>query len=207
MIIHTMPQRSEEWYAIRSGKFTASDFETLMPSAKQGMNDWNKTQMAIIYRVAAERMTNAHVCDSYISKAMQHGIDTEDEARISFMLETGLDIQEVGFVEYSEWIGCSPDGLAVNESDPGLEIKCPNSDTHLRYFFNHDDLISDYKYQCLGGMLCTGRDAWYLYSYDPRFADESKKSVLVMIERDEAEIQRLIDRLVMAIRKVQEMIA
>ena len=167
MIIHTMPQRSEEWYAVRSKKFTASDFEALMPSSRQSIFDFNKTQMAIIYRVAAERMTGLSVSDGYVSKAMQHGIETEDEARVSFMLETGLDVQEVGFVEYNEWVGCSPDGLVGD--DAGLEIKCPNSDTHLRYVMNPLDMIADYRYQCVGGMLCTGRKAWHLYSYDPRF--------------------------------------
>ena len=56
MIIHTMPQRSEEWNAIRSGKFTATDFGKLMPTPKQGPEDFNAAQMAIIYRVAAERL-------------------------------------------------------------------------------------------------------------------------------------------------------
>ena len=201
MIIHTMPQRSKEWYAIRSGKFTASDFEALMPSSRQSVFDFNKTQMAIIYRVAAERMTGLSVSDGYVSKAMQHGIETEEEARVSFMLETGLDVQEVGFVEYNEWVGCSPDGLVGDDS--GLEIKCPNSDTHLRYVMNPLELVDDYRFQCVGGMLCTGRKAWHLYSYDPRFEKESMRSVHVTIERNDEEIAKLEARLEAAIEKVR----
>ena len=87
MKIHTMPQRSEEWYAIRCGKFTASDFDTLMPSSRQKITEFNKTQMGIIYRVAAERMTGSPIADGYVSQAMQHGIDTEAEARAAFELE------------------------------------------------------------------------------------------------------------------------
>lgn len=201
MIIHTMPQRSEEWYAIRSGKFTASDFEALMPSSRQSVFDFNKTQMAIIYRVAAERMTGLSVSDGYVSKAMQHGIETEEEARVSFMLETGLDVQEVGFVEYNEWVGCSPDGLIGTTR--GIEIKCPNSDTHLRYVMNPLDMIADYRYQCVGGMLCTVREIWDLYSYDPRFEKESMRSVHVTIERNYEEIAKLEARLEAAIEKVR----
>ena len=201
MIIHTMPQRSEEWFAVRCGKFTASDFGVLMPSSKQSMADFNKTQMAIIYRVAAERMTGIPVADGYVSKAMQHGIDTEDEARISYMLETGKEVKQVGFVEYDEWIGCSPDGLVGD--DAGLEIKCPNSDTHLRYFSDHGELTADYYWQCMGGMLCTDRLWWDLYSYDPRFKNEAQKSVLVSIRRDNDEIRNMRERLDHAIEKVK----
>ena len=201
MIIHTMPQRSKEWYAIRSGKFTASDFEALMPSSRQSVFDFNKTQMAIIYRVAAERMTGLSVSDGYVSKAMQHGIETEEEARVSFMLETGLDVHEVGFVEYNEWVGCSPDGLVGDDS--GLEIKCPNSDTHLRYVMNPLELVDDYRFQCVGGMLCTGHKSWHLYSYDPRFEKEAMRSVHVTIERNDEEIAKLEARLEAAIEKVR----
>lgn len=161
MIIHMCEQRSEEWYAARAGKFTASDFGDLMPSSRQGMGDWNKAQMNIIYRVAAERMTGMVKEQSWKAPQVEHGKDTEAEARIAYELETGSPVMEVGFVELNEWIGCSPDGLIDDEHQArfgGLEIKCPNSDTHLRYLNNPDDLLADYKYQCIGGMLCTGRE-------------------------------------------------
>jgi hypothetical protein len=196
-----MDQRSEEWQNIRLGKFTATDFGKLMPTPKQGPEDFNATQMAIIYRVAAERLTGLKKGSDWGSAPKDFGVETEDEARVSFILETGLDVQEVGFVEYSEWVGCSPDGLIGD--DEGLEIKCPNSDTHLRYWNNPQDLIDDYRYQCVGGLLCTGRKRWHLYSYDPRFESERMRSVHVIIERSEPEICLLENRLLEAIDKVE----
>lgn len=201
MIIHAMPQRSEEWNAVRSGKFTATDFGKLMPTPKQGPDDFNAAQMAIIYRVAAERLTGLKKGSDWGSAPKDFGVETEDEARISFILETGLDVQEVGFVEHSEWVGCSPDGLIGD--DDGLEIKCPNSDTHLRYLNRPEDLLDDYHYQCVGGLLCTGRKRWHLYSYDPRFESERMRSVHVIIERSEPEICLLENRLLEAIDKVE----
>lgn len=201
MIIHTMDQRSEEWQNIRLGKFTATDFGKLMPTPKQGPEDFNATQMAIIYRVAAERLTGLKKGSDWGSAPKDFGVETEDEARVSFILETGLDVQEVGFVEYSEWVGCSPDGLIGD--DEGLEIKCPNSDTHLRYLNRPEDLLDDYRYQCVGGLLCTGRKRWNLYSYDPRFESERMRSVHVIIERSEPEICLLENRLLEAIDKVE----
>jgi len=209
VIIHTCEQRSEEWYAARAGKFTASDFGDLMPSSKQGMGDWNKTQMNIIYRVAAERMTGVPVSGGFTSAAMQHGIDTEAIARIAYELETGSPVKEVGFVEFNEWIGCSPDGLIDDEYQArfgGLEIKCPNSDTHLRYLNNPDDLLADYKYQCIGGMFCTGRNWWDLYSFDDRFTSPAMQSVRVRVPRDQVEINDLAMRIGFAINKVKVII-
>lgn len=204
MIIYSMAQRSEEWQNIRLGKFTATDFGKLMPTPKQGPEDFNATQMAIIYRVAAERLTGLKKGSDWGSAPKDFGVETEDEARISFILETGLDVQEVGFVEYSEWVGCSPDGLIGY--DEGLEIKCPNSDTHLRYLNRPEDLLDDYRYQCVGGLLCTGRKRWHLYSYDPRFESERMRSVHVIIDRSEPEICLLENRLLEAIDKVEELL-
>jgi len=160
--------------------------------------------MAIIYRVAAERLTGLKKGSDWGSAPKDFGVETEDEARVSFMLETGLDVYEVGFVEFNEWIGCSPDGLIGD--DEGLEIKCPNSDTHLRYLNRPEDLLDDYRYQCVGGLLCTGRKRWHLYSYDPRFESERMRSVHVIIERDEAEMCLLGNRLNEAIDKVEELL-
>ena len=208
MTIHTFPQRSEDWIKIRSGKFTASDFGDLMPSSKQGMGDWNKTQMNIIYRVAAERMTGRACSTSFTNAAMQHGIDTEDTARMAYELETGQEVEQVGFIEMNEFIGCSPDGLVTpsGELPGGLEIKCPNSDTHLRYFNNHDDLLADYKWQCLGAMMCSGRQWWDLYSFDDRFDNPQLQTVRIRIPRDEREIGMLTERLGFAESKVKSII-
>lgn len=210
MIVHTMPQRSDAWYQCRCGKFTASDFEVLMPSARQSMDDFNKTQMAIIYRVAAERMTGQPMGGGFVSQAMQHGMDFEDEARVSYMLETGYNVHEVGFVELDEWTGCSPDGLIDDPQgeawNGGLEIKCPNSDTHLRYLRNPKDLEYDYYWQCMGGMFCTGRRWWDLYSYDPRFEREDMRSVKVCFEWDDSEMVKMAVRIGNARAKVEAML-
>jgi len=208
VIIHNVAQRSEEWARLRWGKFTATDFGDLMPTPKQGPNDWNKAQLKIIYLVASERMTgfpDDYDPDRYLSKAVEHGKSTEFDAAIDYEMNTGRATQEVGFVEYSEWIGCSPDRLVGD--DGGLEIKCPNSDTHLRYVTEPGSLEADYEYQCHGGMLCTGREWWDLLSYDPRFTIPSKRFYLVRIHRDEAIIEAMKARLDLAVEKVKSLIA
>ena len=57
--------------------------------------------------------------------ATRHGQAHEDGAIIDFMMETGLDVEPVGFLPYEDWLGASPDGLT---SDGGvLEVKVPFS--------------------------------------------------------------------------------
>ena len=89
MIVHTMDQRSEDWNAIRSGKFTATDFGKLMPTPKQGPEDFNAAQMAIIYRVAAERLTGLKKGSDWGSAPKDFGVETEDEADAAMILEHG----------------------------------------------------------------------------------------------------------------------
>ena len=199
MIIHTMPQRSDEWYSVRCGKFTASDFDDLMPGKNKPIDYFTDTQMRIIYRVAAERITGAPIDGGYISKAMQWGIDTEAEARAAFEMETGKAVDEVGFCEMNEWVGCSPDGLIGEHS--GLELKCPNSDTHLRYL--DQGFGRDYYYQVQGSMWITGR-GWYLASYDPRFRDN--QLYITEVQPCEESMVLLHDRLDCAILKAKEII-
>ena len=210
MIIHTMSQRSDEWFAIKCGKFSGTDFGKLMPTPKQSMDDFNDTQMAIIYRVAAERFTGLKKGSDWGSIPKDHGIEFEDEARVSYMLETGYNVHEVGFVELDEWTGCSPDGLIDNPKgeawDGGLEIKCLNSDTHLRYLRNPDELKAAYYWQCMVGMFCTGRRWWDLYSYDPRFEREDMRSVKIRIEWDDMEMVKMAARLGRARAKVAAML-
>ena len=57
--------------------------------------------------------------------ATRHGQAHEDGAIIDFQMETGLDVEPVGFLPYEDWLGASPDGMT---SDGGiLEIKVPFS--------------------------------------------------------------------------------
>lgn len=208
MIIYTMPQRSEEWFRVRLGKFTGTDLDKLMPTQKQTVEDFNATQMAIIYRVAAERMTGLAKGSDWGSAPKEWGIETEAEARIAYSFATGYTVEEVGFVEFDEWFGVSPDGMVNKKTVPGgTEFKCPNSDTHLRYLVKPDDLVADYGLQCEAAILATGHSWWDLVSFDPRFIDEGKQLVSVRIVRDDEKIDKIIARLAYAVTMVKRIMA
>jgi hypothetical protein len=203
MIIYTMEQGTPEWDAIRLGKFTASIFDALMPTSRQKPDKWNDTQMGIIYQVAAERMAIPDEDDiEYPSRDMKRGILVEPEARAAYEMETQNLVNQVGFIEHSDWIGCSPDGL-IGESG-GYEGKAPKSKTHIKYRNEPTELEETYLYQVQGNLWISGREWWDLCSYDSRFVDEGKQLLILHIKRDEEKISALASRLELAIEKCKE---
>ncbi len=115
MIIHEMEQRTDEWFEVKKGKFSASDATAIQANGK-GLE-------TLVYKKVAE-LKGAKDGESYINADMERGNELEDLARTAYEIETGRKITQVGFVEMDEYTGCSPDGLV---GDDGLaEIKCQN---------------------------------------------------------------------------------
>jgi predicted phage-related endonuclease len=137
--------------------------------------------------------------ESFTSDAMQWGIDNEPIARSAYEIATGRVVCEVGFLLHPKIkdAGSSPDGMIF---DRGIEIKCPNTATHL------DTLLSgkikkDYIYQMQFGMMCANVDKWDFVSFDPRL-NEKNQLCIITVERDpamcaeiEAEVVRFLQEL------------
>ena len=161
MIIHEMEQGSPEWFQIKLGKFSATDFQTIA-------NGRPATIETLIYKKAAQIITG-HREETYSNSNMEKGLELEDEAREAFSFEKGLVVRQVGFVQSAEHVGCSPDGLI--ELDSGLEIKCPEDHTHARYLIHG---CNAYHWQLQASMFVTGRKSWYFCSYNPNFPIEKQ---------------------------------
>lgn len=112
-----MQQRTPEWFAARRGRVSGS-----VAGAILGL-DPNTSREAALRRLVRDW----HGAEPEFSGniATRHGQAHEDGAIIDFMMETGLDVEPVGFLPYEDWLGASPDGLT---SDGGvLEVKVPFS--------------------------------------------------------------------------------
>ena len=176
MKIYNFEQRTEDWYNIRKGKMTASNADTIIANGK-GLETY-------IYNLMAEYYSSAEK-ENYINADMQRGIDLEPEARLEFEFYTDLDVQEVGFIEYNEFIGVSPDGLI---GDDGLiEIKCPNDSIYFKLLLN-DNIKPEYIAQMQMQMYVTDRQYCYFVSYNPNF---EKSLYIKKINRDEEMIDKL----------------
>lgn len=176
MKIYNFEQRTEDWYNIRKGKMTASNAEIIIANGK-GLETY-------IYNLMAEYYSSAEK-ENYINADMQRGIDLEPEARLEFEFYTDLDVQEVGFIEYNEFIGVSPDGLV---GDDGLiEIKCPNDSIYFKLLLSNN-IKPEYIAQMQMQMYVTDRQYCYFVSYNPNF---EKSLYIKKINRDEEMIEKL----------------
>jgi putative phage-type endonuclease len=197
-ILHDVDQRSDEWFALRMGKITGSKYPMVMSGMGAGKTI-SPTLKKYLLEKACELLTNERL-ESYSNAAMQWGTDHEEEAIEYYELETLRVVQEVGFYEIGEHIGDSPDGVTEGRA---IEIKCPNSTTHLTYMLDNKKLLSAYKWQCYAHMWATGLNKCDLVSYDPRFP-EGKKMVIVEIEKDQVEMDLLQTRVYFLVEKIKE---
>ena len=157
-------QRTSEWYHDRCGCLTASAVSALYDMKRDGSP--KQAYFDLLDRLIAERVTG-DVLPNFTSAAMQWGIDHEDEARVTYEAETGACTDLVGFVKHPdiEWLGASPDGLV--DDDGLVEIKCPNTVTHLKRI-RAGVVPEEYKPQMLLQLVVTGRKWCDFVDYDPR---------------------------------------
>lgn len=160
-------QRTDEWFAARLGRVTASRMSDVMARTKTGYGAARANYMAALI---VERLTGSRE-EGFSSAAMAWGTETEPQARANYMLTTGRSVAEAGFDLHSTIadLGASPDGYVGK--DGLIEIKCPNTATHLDTLLN-DTVPQKYLLQMQTQMACTGRAWCDFVSFDPRLPDE-----------------------------------
>lgn len=187
MKIHTMPQRSDEWFAFKLGKFGASDGQAVASNGK-GLE-------TLAFEKAAERLTGKRK-ESYTNGDMERGNELEEMARNSLELEYGKVITQVGLVELNGYTIASPDGLV--EEDGLVEIKCPSDTTFLRFMYDKK-IDTSYVWQMQMQMYVSGRK-WVDYAlFNPNY---DKSLIINRVERDEEAIAKLI----LGLQKGEELI-
>lgn len=180
-----LEQRSPEWFAERAGKVTASRIADLMARTKTGYSTSRANYRA---QLVCERLTGA-VEPSYCNAAMQWGIDTEAQARDAYQIFRLCTVEEIAFVNHPTiaMAGASPDGMI---GDDGLvEIKCPNSATHIETLLGGavpDKYVKQMQFQ----MACTGRQWCDFASFDPRLP-ENMRLFVKRVERDVAMVEEI----------------
>ncbi len=192
-----MIQGSEEWFKARTGVVTASRFAAVMSSDKLA------TYKNYLAEIVAERLTG-QMADSYTSKEMQWGIDHEDEARMVYEAIKGVEVQQTGLLKHAELeAGASPDGLVG--ADGGIEIKCPNTATHITTLLS-GKAPSKY-YAQMQGQMWIGELKWVDFvSYDPRL-DDKNAVFITRVERDDEYIKDLEERVTKFLAEVEIMLS
>ena len=174
-------QGSEEWFAVRRGKITASRLSDLMKKTKYGESTY-KTKLRM--ELAIERITGKSASNVVMNQAMHDGIEREPDARMLFEAVTGKEVALCGSFDHPEIVNtsASPDGLLRGENAI-LEIKCPTAVTHARNLMA-DGMDKRYLFQVAWQMACTESTHGYFASYHPDFPTDLRLKY-VRVERDD----------------------
>jgi putative phage-type endonuclease len=185
-----MEQRTDEWFAARLGKVTASRVADVVAKTKTRYSASRENYMADLI---VERLTGQKA-SSFSNAAMEWGTEQEPNARAAYSARTGELVEEVGFIDHPAipMSGASPDGLVKDGEthwDGLIEIKCPNTATHLDLWLT-EDIPTKYITQMQWQMACTG--AWWcdFVSFDPRLPEHLQLFVK-NVPRDDKRIAEL----------------
>jgi putative phage-type endonuclease len=177
-------QGTNEWMQMRIGKLTAS--RMVDAKAKKDTAAY-KNYLA---QLVAERLTG-QIGESFSNSAMAWGTEHEPLARAEYEILTDCSVEQVAFIDHPniEWCGASPDGIVA--SSGLIEIKAPNTATHIGYLIDQKP-PTKYVPQMLLQLACTGMPWCDFVSYDPRMPEEHRLFV-VRFEPKRSEIEVVED--------------
>lgn len=184
--ITDIEQGSPEWFELRRGIITASNFAAMMAEGD------GKTRGSYMRRLAAEIITG-EVIETYRNADMERGNAVEPEVRDYYSRTHFADLAPVGFVRRTFdtgfgtkiTVGCSPDSLIGK--DGTLEIKSMRGDLLIAVLEKGAaGLPTEHRAQCHGTLWITGRQWCDLVIYC-----RGLPSAQFRLVRDEVYIGRL----------------
>lgn len=165
MLVHDVEQGADEWYALRAGKPTASNFSMLVTSKGEP----SKQMSTLAATLAGEAFAGKPLDPWEGNKWTERGKELEDEARNKYAVIKNVVPIMVGFItDDKERYGCSPDSLIGDEGM--LEIKCLKAERHIKailYYEANGRIPTDYVQQTQGQMLVAERKWCDLVFYHP----------------------------------------
>ena len=198
MIIHECEQGTDEWFRLRAGKPTSSNFKKLITSAGKKsatLNDY-------AFELEAEIEKSGPVSDFAGNKHTERGHRLEPIARKSYEFISSSEVQEVGFITDDLMrYGSSTDGLVGGQGV--LEIKCliPKEHGKALYYYNTKGKMPPaYVAQVQGELLVTERDWCDLFFY----TEDGGKPFIIRATPDAHIIDALIEHINAVILKRDE---
>ena len=198
-------QRTDEWWAARRGKVTASRIKAVMANGRGG--EPSKTRATYMVELIAERCTDSTE-ESYTSAAMQAGVDMEPQAKAHYQFTYGVEIEEVGFVEHPTipMSGASPDGV-IRAWNAGVELKCVIPTTQVKTLLKGTG-VTQYRDQMQWQMACLGPECKMVkfISFSPKFKD-GMACWTKTVDRDNERIAELEDGVVAFLKEIDDKMA
>lgn len=165
------PEERGAWLAQRAGKLTASRMGDAMDFLKSGKPSAKRS--GYMRDLLAERLTD-YSTRHYVTPAMEHGLQYEDDARMAYEAATGNLVMLTGFYDHPsiDAFGATPDGLLV--PDGLIETKCPTPGTFVDWVLA-GEVPEEHKPQMTAQCACTGRKWCEFVAYDPRIREPERR--------------------------------
>jgi putative phage-type endonuclease len=200
-----LEQGTDEWKIARLGYVSASNLDAVMAKGKSGEAITRKKYKV---RLAAERLTN-QITESYTNAAMEWGVLNEEKAAMAYEVSKDKLLDRTGFWKHPTipWLGCSPDRLV--DSNGLVEIKCPDSSTHIDYLLAKE-IPAEYIKQIQGQIWVMEREWCDFVSFDPRMPEKNRLLVVrafrdeTLIKQMEVEVKQFLDEVEQLIIKLGE---
>ena len=160
--IYEVDQGTPEWFNLRKGKVTASHAQAIGNNGR-GLDTY-------LNEIMAEYFSSAEK-EQYSNINTERGNELEPTARMIYEMENACEVEQVGFCQLNDFVGCSPDGLVGN--DGMIEIKCPDDKTYFNILME-EKIDSGYEWQCQMNMLILKRKWCDLVYYNPNFEKSTK---------------------------------
>ena len=165
MKIHDVEQRSDEWYALRAGLPTASEFSKIITSTGAPSKSADTYAITLACEKFAGKPVDAWEGNGWTDR----GRELEERARGLYEFANDATVEPVGFATNDAGtMGCSPDGLIGD--DGMVEFKCLKAENHasaILYYRKHGRCPPAYVQQAQGQMLVCERHWCDLVFYHP----------------------------------------
>jgi hypothetical protein len=166
MKFYAVEQGSLEWYRLRLGRPTASNFHKIVTPTGKASGQAQK----YLYRLVCERLLNETADDEIgFVKWVGQGKEREPDAVRQFELVNDVRLEPGGFVTTNDGrLGASPDRLLRSKRiTEAFEFKCPAPWTQLRYLLEGPE--ADYRPQVQGHLLVGDEfEGVHFYAYHPQ---------------------------------------
>lgn len=196
-IIHHCEQGTPEWFDIRKGMPTASEFECLMKKGRDGKTP-SATRRTYMLQLAGEILTG-EAPENFTSLYTERGKFLEAEARDLYAMVTDSTPEQVGFVT-NHGAGCSPDSMIG--ADGMVEIKTKKPALLVDAIVT-DVFLDEHKAQCQGALWVAEREWIDLVAYWPglppfikrAYRDEDYIALLAAeVSRFNAELAAMVEK-------------
>lgn len=163
MKFYQVDQGSLDWYRLRLGRPTSSNFHKII--TPKGAP--SRQAATYLYKLVAERLLNeTQDSDLGFVEWIRRGKEQEPNAVAQFEFVNDVKLEPGGFCTTDDGrIGASPDRIFGNHRE-SMEIKCPAPWTQLKYLLEGPE--EDYIAQVQGHLLVSEFDAVHFYSYHPQ---------------------------------------